>query len=192
MVQGNANLPRKEVKKNNRRKKRRTQDISSSSSDSDSSLNCSDEAEHVDLKSTDQTKVVINEDEISDVELVDDDATDRSFLMSVQTKSHLRDVQLTNTDLTNDTGFKLGNIDLKKVASSIDSGNERLLDTGIDRNDLRNKYLGMLFENYGDDMNKLRNAPDFTSKTLVMLANVLKDGSDMFDVNTLKSIVEHK
>ena len=39
-------------------------------------------------------------------------------------------------------------------------------------------------------MNELRQAPDFTNKTLVMLANVLKDGGDMFDVETLKTVVE--
>ena len=50
----------------------------------------------------------------------------------------------------------------------------------------------MLFQNYGEDINSLRNAPDFTNKSLVLLANVLKDGSKMFDVDTLKTIVESK
>ncbi|CCE62363.1 hypothetical protein TPHA_0C02080 [Tetrapisispora phaffii CBS 4417] len=66
------------------------------------------------------------------------------------------------------------------------------LDSKKADNQLKNEYLNLLFTNYGDDVNSLREAPDFSTKSLSILANVLKDGTKMFDQDTLRSILETK
>jgi ribosome assembly protein 3 len=46
-----------------------------------------------------------------------------------------------------------------------------------------------MFENYGEDINNLRNASDFNERSLSILANALKNGGNIFDEETLKAVV---
>lgn len=190
MSQGDISLVKKtKNKKNNRRKKRRTQDISDSSSDSENSS-----VENEVIANVEQTNEV-TEPVLSDIELEKDEELSSETVnhsIPIDAIEKLNNVKLTTTELTGVNGFNLGNIDLKEVSTSLNESSEKLLEGKKDKNGLKNEYLSMLFENYGDDMNQLRNAPDFTSKSLVLLANVLKDGGNMFDLETLKTIVEDK
>lgn len=192
-------------KKSRRRKKRRTaqsSDSDASSSESESSageLNVSDSKDEMQL-----------DEETSDVELseteIDRFKADTANLRELDdtTRDKLSDISLTVTDLTRrgtDQGSGSGGgVDLKKVSQVINTSRERLQSSVLagnnpstgDANSLQNEYLNLLFENYGDDITKFRDAPDFTSKSLVVLANVLKEGSNMFDTKTLKTILDSK
>lgn len=191
MSQGDIAV-KKSAKRKNRRKKRRTQDVS----DSESSSSSSSDGEDVQVQDQDQDQVEASvEASVAEMDVdvvLSDDELPRE--MSKDTVERLSEVKLTTSDLTGTHGIHLGNIDLQKMAGNLDASREKFQGQGKapgqDKSGLKNEYLSMLFESYGDDMNELRQAPDFTNKTLVMLANVLKDGGDMFDVETLKTVVE--
>lgn len=191
MSQGDIAV-KKSAKRKNRRKKRRTQDVS----DSESSSSSSSDGEGVQVQDQDQDQVEASvEASVAEMDVdvvLSDDELPRE--MSKDTVERLSEVKLTTSDLTGTHGIHLGNIDLQKMAGNLDASREKFQGKaqgqGQDKSGLKNEYLSMLFESYGDDMNELRQAPDFTNKTLVMLANVLKDGGDMFDVETLKTVVE--
>ncbi|QEU62572.1 Rsa3 [Kluyveromyces lactis] len=203
MSEGHIAAISKTNKRKNRRKKRRTQDVSDSSSDSSSdSENSSVEDNDTKLETMEKAASDVEDVALSDIDMdkeedeaaLDDKKASRKegSVLSPETVDKLNKVGLTTSDLTGNNGIHLGNIDLNKMSATLDESSSKLLENNKDKNGLKNQYLSMLFESYGDDMNELRNAPDFTSKTLVMLANVLKDGGDMFDLETLKTIVEDK
>lgn len=189
----------KNNKKSRRRKKRRTADSSDSESSSSSSDNESItiEAEDTNIKA-----------EVSDVELSDNDVEmgveTHDERLSNTTKDKLLDIPFTTTDLTQRGGSstdRKANIDLKKVNETVQSAKLNLEGTDLVKNalatdnttkDLKNEYLELVFQNYGEDINALREAPDFTTKSLVLLANVLKDGTNMFDTDNLKTILDSK
>lgn len=188
-------------KKSRRRKKRRTADLSDSS-DWDSSS-----ASDMEIVKEDEVPVEDNtiEEKISDIELSDDESKDSTTeTLTEQNKEKLANIPFTMTELTQRsyTGSQNKNeaLDLKKISDNITSAKLELdNNTGINRDigtdtdlNLQNEYLSSLFSNYGDEINSLRDSPDFSNKSLVILANVLKDGSKMFDTETLKAIVESK
>lgn len=206
MSQGDINVAKtKNAKKSRRRKKRRTADVSDSS-DSDSSS--SDNEMQIDTTNKGAEQPTEEQQpigQLSDIELSDDESgkknNDNDENLNDETKENLTNIPFTTTELTQTFAHNkydsANTIDLKKVNETLTDANTKL-NTLIDEktkainSNLQNEYLGILFQNYGDDINSLRNAPDFTNKSLVLLANVLKDGSKMFDVDTLKTIVESK
>lgn len=190
-------VKQKAGKKSRRRKKRRTAD--SSDSESSSSDN---ESDNMQIEET-QENVEISDVELSDNETSNNDSNkdqDKEGL-DKETKEKLSDIPFTTTQLTQKGGNnadKKANLDLKKVGETIKQANADLKnskiiqESGDASKNLKNEYLGLMFQNYGEDINDLRNAPDFTNKSLVLLANVLKEGSNMFETDSLKTILESK
>jgi ribosome assembly protein 3 len=159
-----------------RRKKRRTEDFSDSSDSSDSSSSDSEsenEKEEAEpLESLDQHvdadgDVVLEDSEIQ-IEVEKDNFDD--------VKQKLKTVNLTKTALNQTTK----NVDTNQV--------ENILQRN--RKELENEYLGLMFENYGDDINALRTAADFNESSLTILAMALKNGHNIFDEDTLKAVVK--
>lgn len=185
-------------KKSRRRKKRRTAD----SSDSESSSSSDNESATMEVN---EPAEEVND---SDVELSDSGAVNKSGVqeevLNDATKDKLSNIHFTTTELTqrgSSSGEKRGNVDLKKVNEAIEVGNKNVKEiaaeqatpsSGKSKTALKNQYLGVMFESYGEDINKLRQAPDFTNKSLVLLANVLKEGSNMFDTDSLEAILDSK
>lgn len=209
MIEDKIGAPNNVAKRSNRRKKRRTVDISDSSSSSASEAESEGEIKIV--------SSVLNED----IELTDSDAPledepsehlekgNVSEQLNDETRDKLNSIAFTRTEITEQNNFdqknsKANNIDLKRVNETIEEAKLKLAALADQEkddvihggasstNELKNSYLELMFENYGEDINSLRKAPDFTNKSLVMLANVLKDGAAMFDVETLKTILESK
>ncbi|AET39212.1 Rsa3p Ecym_4133 [Eremothecium cymbalariae DBVPG len=186
-------------KKSKRRKKRRTQlesdveSLSSSSSSSEEEASSSDndpeseeKEDNIELSDTELTIAANEKKDGFTAEKLDD-----------STRSSLNNIQLTKTELSSRHVFhNTNNVDLKAVNDIINTGETNLAmasnASGKSLGSLKNEYLNMLFEHFGEDVNQLRNAPDFTNKSLVMLANVLKDGGDMFDLETFKTILEDR
>ncbi|QLG73970.1 hypothetical protein HG535_0F04820 [Zygotorulaspora mrakii] len=187
------------AKKSRRKKKRRTLDVSdSSSSESDSEIETK----------PDQRQEAIEVD--NDIELTDDESNNftekgpdkisGAEQWKDETRDELNSIPFTKTDLTNKNDFNQksnsnengvqDSLDLKKVRETIEEDQKKMKKIG--EANLKNDYLGLIFENYGEDINSLREAPDFTNKSLVILANVLKEGSAMFDVETLKTMLDTK
>lgn len=148
----------------------------------------------------------LSENEVSDLEEVDarvanagvNDAgiQDRETL-SEDTKSALSRIPFVKTKLTEKSQRDSNDspADLKRVGEAIEEAKQQMRETQeelVANSDLKNSYLELLFENFGDDINSLRSAPDFTNNSLVMLAHLLKDGAAMFDVETLKTMLETK
>lgn len=203
MSQGDiATIKSQKGKKSRRRKKRRTADVSDSS-DSDSSSASDMEIVKDDEDKAEDGKI---DEKISDIELSDDETKlIIEETLTEESKENLANIPFTTTELTqrnNGSHNKNEILDLKKINENINTAKLQLdnynkdnengnIRKDVDSN-LQNEYLGSLFSNYGDEINSLRDSPDFSNKSLVILANVLKDGSKMFDTETLKAIVESK
>lgn len=152
----------------NRKKKRRTEDFSS---DSDSSSSSENESEQETEDKEEETQL----DQDGDVVLSDhEDVIEEETFQDTQRK--IQTINLTKTDLNNgDKNINLGNINSTLKA---------------DRKELEDEYLGLMFDYYGDDIVELRNAPDFNpDRSLNILATVLRNGSNIFDEDTLKTVV---
>ncbi|CCF59584.1 hypothetical protein KAFR_0H01740 [Kazachstania africana CBS 2517] len=182
VVKSNSN------KKSRRRKKRRTADVSDSSSSDSSSSSDNEVVMDEEIQKEDK------EIEVSDVELSDKEK--ESVLkeeLDDTTKDKLSNISFTKTELiTQNKNIGRDNFDFKKISATLEDGKQKLFEREETNKKLKNDYLGLLFESYGDDINAVRESSDFTNKSLVLLANVLKEGSNMFDTDTLKTILEKK
>lgn len=171
-----------------RRKKRRTQNVSDSESSSSSPSNQSS-YEESEVETNNDIDVQLSDIDLSDTEKEITKKFEREGLDDV-TLGLLDQVLLTKTDLTSKNAVDINNIDLNKTFELLEDNKADMTRLKATQGNMKNSYLNMLFEHYGEDINKLRDAPDFTNKSLVMLANVLKDGGDMFDSDSLKTIVD--
>ncbi|CUS49639.1 LAQU0S24e00936g1_1 [Lachancea quebecensis] len=183
------NPARNSGKRTRRSKKRRTADSSDSETSSSSSSSGS-ESEH----EQDEQNLQDNEGqlEISDVELSDAEDKDdnaKTEVLGKETKELLNRIPFTTTELSNGGAKNINNIDLSKIQRTIEDAQENV-SLSKDEGQLKNAYLNLLFRHYGEDVNSLREAPDFTPKSLVLIANVLKDGAHMFDIDTLRTVME--
>ncbi|CAH2351981.1 ribosome assembly protein 3 [[Candida] railenensis] len=185
---------RNDKKKNRRsRKKRRTEDFSSDSSDSsDSESSSHTQEENIEEvieekasipKQAIRSHASLNLDDI-DVLSDDDESNTSSTLQAISDDTHkkLRQVNLTTTMLSNTTGLggsQMKNIDTNQVKETISK----------DKTQLNNEYLMLMASTYGNDLDELRKKPDFTQKSLVILAKALQSGANMFDEDTLNAIL---
>jgi len=175
-----------------RRKKRRTEDFSDSSSSSSSSESSeSSESENEEVEENGKGEIDVDVGVDVDAVLSDDemkiDEIDNKDEDFSKIKNKLKTIQLTKTELNNngnmnDYGYnKINkNINLNQVENIINQNNNKFLE---------NEYLGLMFKNYSDDIDKIRKVPDFNEKSLTILANVLKNGNNIFDEDTLKAVV---
>lgn len=169
-----------------RRKKRRTEDFSSdseSSSSSDESM--ADTTEEA--KPIKETKGI----NIDDIDIVSDEEGEAN--------SQNKQTQLRPEPLTNETHEKLSNIKLTTTKLTSVGANSKNSNIDInqvkkvlskDKDQLNNEYLMLMASSFSNDLDELRKKPDFTDKSLVMLAKTLQSGSNMFDEDTLNAILE--
>ena len=206
----------KSVKKNRRRKKRRTADVSSSSESSSSDSSSDNEKEEVkkeSIKEEDNANHKIDHDfskdnnedkdddieiEVSDVELTDEESKDiksnSKEIIDDLTKISLRKIPEPSRSQKKDVFMNSSKI-AQNIKLSRDEYNElaeNFTPKGNDKSKIREEYLNLLFENYGDDINRLRSAPDFTNKSLSILADALQEGIGMFDIGELESVLKKK
>lgn len=171
-----------------RRKKRRTEDFSSDS-DSSSSSSSDESMDEVtdEVKPIGETKK-INIDDIDIDSDNEDEATSshvqqhlRPEPLNNETQEKLSNIKLTTTKLTSAGGYsKNSNIDMNQVKSKL----------AKDKDQLNNEYLMLMASSFSNDLDELRKKPDFTDKSLVLLAKTLQSGSNMFDADTLNAILE--
>lgn len=166
----------KEKKGRRRRKKRRTEDFS----DSSSSSSLSDE----DTPMDEPTKNEENEPEAA-IETIEEPTYDAKKStapepLTLEQQRQLQRIKLTTTAATQ--GINNRNIDMEAAKASINS----------DRETLENEFLKFMASSFSEDLDELRKKPDFTDKSLVLLAKTLQSGGSLFDENELKALLEHK
>ncbi|SCU81292.1 LAMI_0B05556g1_1 [Lachancea mirantina] len=186
MSSQSINGAKRPEKKTRRSKKRRTADFSDSDSDSDSRSSSEPQQGNKELAIEKELE------DASDVELSDAEAVpeEAKFMdLDAEVKQKLNDIPLTRTEAVTSRQKNLNRVDLDRAQEKIDAGRAEL---GLEQkeNELKNEYLGLLFKHYGEEVSSLREAPDFTPKSLVTMANVLKDGALMFDIDALKTVLE--
>ncbi|CEP25025.1 unnamed protein product [Cyberlindnera jadinii] len=166
-----------------RRKKRRTEDFSDSSDSSDSSSSSSsdDDQDHTEevppSGEVDQDgDFVLEDDEIANIGHHDEGEAKEGEDDSAGIKQKVKLINLTKSALNE--GSKT--LDTNQVESSLQKGKKTL----------ETDYLSLMFNSYGDDIDKLRSAPDFNERSLTVLANALKNGSNIFDEDTLLAILK--
>ncbi|SCU87122.1 LAME_0D08856g1_1 [Lachancea meyersii CBS 8951] len=186
-------------KKTRRSKKRRTAEVSDS--DSSSSSSSSDSESEQPTRNSGETAsggaikdIAVEELDVELSDLEEDRKNDvigenEDEVLDKATRQILNDIPLTTTELSEKSRKNVNNIDLTKIQQTIQEAQERV-SFSKDEGQLKNAYLSVLFKHYGEDVNSLREAQDFTPKSLVLLANVLKDGGNMFDIDTLRTVVE--
>ncbi|VEU22430.1 DEKNAAC103655 [Brettanomyces naardenensis] len=167
------------------RRKRRTQgDLSSSSSESSSSSDS--EMEEIEKQGT-------------TIEPTADLTIEGLNIPKGEVKSQDQTLSVEDTRATKEKiqGLESGFQDIKRleldVSSSNSQGKLRSISNQIDdaREKLLGAYLGKMVGNYGDDLDALRGKSDFRGEMSVkLLARLLKESGNVFDDETLSSIVK--
>lgn len=171
-----------------RRKKRRTEDFSSdseSSSSSSSDESMDDAAEEPkpikETKGINIDDIDVDSDNENDVNSQDKQNQLRPEPLSNETHERLSNIKLTTSKLTSAGGSsKNSNIDINQVKKTLVK----------EQDQLNNEYLMLMASSFSNDLDELRKKPDFTDKSLVLLAKTLQSGSNMFDEETLNAILE--
>lgn len=157
------------VKKNNRRrKKRRTEDFSSLSLSSSSSSESEREAAPT---VDDATENIVD---VDDADMVSD--SEGPSALGDETRVQLAAIKLTGTALSAGSGR---NVDTARVSDTLSR----------DRSELHKEYLTLMASTFSNDLDELRKKPDFSSKSLPILAKALQSGANMFDEDTLNAIL---
>lgn len=162
----------------NRRKKRRTEDFSL---DSDSSSE--DESP--------KTTVNENQPQLATAD-AESDAIDVNVDIDVTMADEPKAKQETNPKLMNLKEIPLTQTSLNLANSTTPFGNNdaAVAQIATDRAELTQQYLKMFASQYSNDIDELRQKPDFSEKLLVMLAKALQLGANMFDDSTLAALME--
>lgn len=175
--------------KNNRRKKkkRRTEDFSS---DSESSSSSSSSGSDSDTEEQKPQSTVQQENAIDDDIQIDDDIDlEEPQLakglapepLNADQISQVQQIKLTLTKLSEVSANKVSSGDLEQIQSTLKK----------DREQLNQSFLRLMAGQYANDMDALRKRPDFTDKSLVLLAKTLQSGTNMFDEETLRTVLDN-
>lgn len=165
--------PPKNTSKSRRRKKRRTEDFSS---DSDLDSSSSSGAESVANGEESATNKSIPDESVSKPVTIDgmdidsDVEAPQAEVLAPEVKKQLRSIKFTTTN----------NQTLAEAKETVKQ----------DRQQLEQQFLAYMAGNFANDLDELRQKPDFTEKSIVMLAKTLQSGSNMFDSETLDALVK--
>lgn len=174
---------------NRRRKKRRTEDFSSSSESSSSE---SSESSHEDLD--DPEKEIPKQDiNIDDIDI--DSETETNTLTTDNSSNKLipQDLSITEKQQLNTIPFtktSISNITNDNQLKTIPNINEINKNLDQRKNQLNNEFLKIMTNEFGDDLDELRKKPDFSEKSLVILAKTLQLGVNMFDIDVLNGLIQ--
>lgn len=159
--------PNPKQNRNRRKKKRRTEDFSSDS-DSDSSDSSSTETEPAPVVEAPVEKA-INIDDV-DIDSDSEKPHNTEEPLSLEAQKQVKSIKFTTTE----------NQALAEAQETIRK----------DRQQLESEFLGLMATGFAGDLDELRKKPDFTEKSIVMLAKTLQSGSNMFDDETLDALLK--
>ncbi|EGV59964.1 ribosome assembly protein 3 [Yamadazyma tenuis] len=161
---------RKGPSKSRRRKKRRTEDISSSSSSS---------------SSEDEEEIQPNSDSPNEVKTPQSDLKPRAdpdiaALDELQTAIQARLKQVPFTDQ---------NAKASRTDPTIQAQEDLVTKHSKERDELDKKFLQLMAQRFGDDLDEARKKPDFNADSLVIMAQTLQSGSNIFDSDEIHELM---
>lgn len=175
--------------KNNRRKKkkRRTEDFSSdsesSSSSSDSNSDSEVDEDHKLQSNIQKGNEIVEDIQIdADVDLEEQPPQIKGLApepLDAEQISQVQQIKLTTTKLSAVSANKVSSGELEQIEGTLKK----------DREQLNHAFLLLMAGQYANDMDALRKRPDFTDKSLVILAKTLQSGANMFDEETLRTVL---
>lgn len=160
-----------------RRKKRRTEDFSS---DSDSSSSSSSSPS--DVEETSETKEISTVN-IDDIDIVSDN--EEKFIDPQNPRNDF------NQLISNETREQINRINFTKKIDEDKNSEQEKTSIKKAREQLDQEFLGLMASTYSDDLDELRKKPDFTDKSLIMLAKTLQSSSNIFDRDSLEALLEN-
>lgn len=161
--------------KNRRRKKRRTEDFSSDSDSDSSSSSSNDEAPtEAQEEPTQPASQPAKSIDINDVD--------------VDSENEEAETQAQNEPLSKEVLDKVKSIKFTSLENQSLAEAQQTLNK--DKQQLENEYLGLMATSFANDIDELRKKPDFTDKSVVMLAKALQSGSNMFDEDSLDALLK--
>ncbi|KAF3989838.1 hypothetical protein FT663_03376 [Candidozyma haemuli var. vulneris] len=161
--------------KNRRRKKRRTEDFSSDSDSDSSSSSSNDEAPtEAQEEPTQPASQPAKSIDINDVD--------------VDSENEEAETQAQNEPLSKEVSDKVKSIKFTSLENQSSAEAQQTLNK--DKQQLENEYLGLMATSFANDIDELRKKPDFTDKSVVMLAKALQSGSNMFDEDSLDALLK--
>ncbi|KAG7807685.1 hypothetical protein KL921_003980 [Ogataea angusta] len=147
------------------RKKRRTEDFSSSSESENDSDSMS----------------------VASVHEEQPDAPEAYTIDGLDTQEVSDSTQLRLQQLNKDRLASLEHSLVSNVKLDLDAAQNQIKNA---REQLQNEYLKKMLVTYSEDLDALRQKTDFKENSLKTLARLLKESGNIFDDETLKSLVE--
>lgn len=166
----------KNQNKSRRRKKRRTQD---SSSESSSESEIPSETENkIAIPKANGVSSLPNRDipqniNIDDILMESDNEDTEPILTASLPADTLKQMEAVNFTIT----------DNQTISEARDT-------VGKDRQQLETAFLALMATTFASELDELRRKPDFTDKSIVLLAKTLQSGSNMFDDETLDVLLK--
>ena len=177
-----------------RRKKRRTEDFSSSSESSSSSSSDNDSDEEK-IQDKDNTEAVASQslDHDMDIDInsdVEEDKKENTKVpdnLSIEQKKQLDAIPFTTTSVS-----RVTNTNTASALKTLPNVAETSRSIDFTKQELNSKFLKLMTKEFGNDLDELRQKPDFNGKSLATLAKVLQSGVNMFDFDTVQALVEEE
>lgn len=160
-----------------RRKKRRTEDFSSDSESSSSSSSSPS-----DVEETAETKDITNVN-IDDIDIGSDNEE--------QSKDPQNPRKDFNQLISTETREQINKIKFTKKTDEDKNSEQETTSIRKAREQLDQEFLGLMASTYSDDLDELRKKPDFTEKSLILLAKTLQSSSNIFDRDSLEALLEN-
>ncbi|KAI5966535.1 RSA3 [Candida pseudojiufengensis] len=176
---------------NRRRKKRRTEDFSSSSESSSSSSSDSDSESGIVQETINETNDNIDPENINvdDIEL-DIEEKPSKFApedLTYEQKQKLSKIPFTETSISSIT-----NINPQIALKNIPNINEITTQLDKSKQEINNEFLKIMTNEFNNDLDELRTKPDFKQTSLITLAKALQSGSNMFDYEIVKGLLQEE
>ncbi|KAK6198839.1 ribosome-assembly protein 3-domain-containing protein [Scheffersomyces amazonensis] len=186
--------PAAHKKANRRRKKRRTEDFSSDSdsdSDRDSTSITNDNNQDHDSITIENNNNNNNINDNNDIDIdididIDSDSETKTGNVPDPLTPHihkqLNAIKLTTNQLSTSnsatTSIPKGT-NISSIKQQIDE----------DKAQLNTQYLRLMTQEFSQDLDELRKKPDFSDKSLVILAKTLQQGGNLFDKSVIDELL---
>lgn len=150
----------KHKQKSRRNKKRRTEDFSSDSSSSSSSSSSEDEQQDIEPKQDN---------------VIPPDPAGAMDEIKASVSARLKQIPFTE--------------EIKTSKTDTTKQEELVTQHSKDRDELDKTFLQLMTQQFGDDLDEFRKKPDFSNDSLMVLAQTLQSGSNLFDADEINELV---
>ncbi|KAI5953552.1 RSA3 [Candida jiufengensis] len=175
---------------NRRRKKRRTEDFSSSSESSSSSSDSESEVEEINETINETNDNIIpNPINVDDIELDIEEKSNKYAPenLTYDQKQKLSKIPFTKTPISSITNSNTTTA-LKNIPNLTEINNQ----ISQQKQQINTDFLKIMSTEFSNDLDELRTKPDFKQNSLITLAKALQSGSNMFDYDIIKGLLQQE